>query len=123
MAPARNTNRAGKHLKPNPMILNIEGTEVELKFTFKALRALAKILNASKISDLEAMLNKVGYDNCVRLTNTILASSGHKFTDSQVESSIEDPGYPIRLVEAIGAALMPAKDVSEAVVKDINEGN
>jgi len=105
------------------MTLFFDGVETPIPFTFKSLKALSKALNAPKIADLEAMLNKVGFDNCAKLTSVLLKAGGKDFTEAQVEDAIEDAGYPIRLVEAIGKALAPAETETKAVVKAINEGN
>lgn len=105
------------------MKLFFDGVETTIPFTFKSLKALANALKAPKIADLEQMLNKIGFDNCSKLTSVLLKAEGLDFTESQVEDAIEDAGYPIRLVEAIGKALAPSETETKAVVKAINEGN
>jgi len=105
------------------MNLFFDGVETPVPFTFKSLRALSNALKAPKIADLESMLNKVGFDNCAKLTSVMFQAEGQDVTEAQVESAIDDPGYPIRLVEGIGAALAPTKQDSDAVVKAIDEGN
>ena len=98
------------------MELIIDGNAVTIPFNFKSLRALAKSLNAPKIKDLEEMLNKIGFDNCVKLTAVMLKSNGIDHTEDQIEDAIVDAGYPVRLIEAIGAAISGPK---EAVIKEI----
>ena len=104
------------------MNVMIDGSPVKIPFTFQSLRALAKALSAPKIADLETMINKIGFDNCVNLTGVMIRTNDPNITDEMIEASIEDAGFPIRLIEAIGEALTGPKN-AETVVKEINEGN
>jgi hypothetical protein len=106
------------------MNLFIDGAETPIPFTFKSLRALALALKAPKIADLEVMLNKIGFDNCAHLAGVMIRTIHKDITDAQIDDAIEDAGFPIRLIEAIGEALSgPKAEKSEATVKAINEGN
>jgi hypothetical protein len=98
------------------MELIIDGNAVTIPFDFKALRDLSKSLGSPKVSDLEKMLKKIGFDNCIKLTAVLLKSKGIDYTEDQIENAIKDAGHPVRLIEAIGAAIAGPK---EAVIKEI----
>lgn len=102
------------------MEITVNGNVHELKFTFKAIKAITKLLGCPKISELEKALNKIGYDNAAAIASAALNANGVKVKPDEVEASIESAGFPVELATAIAQAIAP--DTAN-VGEDVAAGN
>ena len=87
------------------LTLTIDGTEYPITVTFEGVRAIGKLLGASKLNELDKMLGKVGYDNAHKVATSLLNTSGANVTEQQVDAAITDAGFPVQLVQRISNAI------------------
>ena len=104
------------------MSLTIDHVEHPIDLNYRAFHAALKSLGSTKVAGAEKALAKIGWDNAHRVTGTILRANGAEVTDDQVLDAITDPAYPVKLIEAFGAAISPPEADEKGVDDAISEG-